>query len=94
MSNNAQMNPDIVSVSKEWPLSELSAMVIDGDLFPFESLFVTWSFLETEQSRLEVLRLIYRQRANPVGATADWVKLGGRLPKEVELQEPRRKNYC
>jgi hypothetical protein len=86
------MNNDVFTISGNWSIAEMSAMTMDGDLFNFNGVFTTWWFLETPMARLEVLRLVYRRNCKPVGATASWVANGGKMPKEIELQQPRR--YC
>jgi hypothetical protein len=88
------MVDDIFVPTNLWSTNELNAMTKDGDLFNFESAFVTWTFIENASSRFLYLQLIYRQRIKPVGEIEQWVKIGGRFPSEIVLQEPRRKNYC
>ena len=87
------MIDDIFTAGDIWTLNELNAMVCDADLFVYESVFVAWDFLETPANRLRALRLMFRSRAKPTGLAAEWVKKGGRLPNELQLQEPRRKPY-
>lgn len=89
-----RMLAEILVPDQTWHRAELIAMVADGDLVPWYGGFVAWDFIETPGRRLELLRRVYRARGVPVGTTADWVKLGGRLPNEIVLQEPRRKPYC
>ncbi|MEN9749116.1 MAG: hypothetical protein RL149_194 [Actinomycetota bacterium] len=87
------MIDDIFSPGDIWSRNELNAMVADSDLFPFESVYVTWDFLEGPITRLKAIRMMYRSRAIPVGLAAEWVAKGGKFPNEIELQEPRRKKY-
>ena len=69
-------------------------MVLEGDLLPFGDGFVGWDFLDNADSRLLFLKLNYRSRGVPIGRTKQWVRYGGAIPDEIELEEPRRKRYC
>lgn len=88
------MLDEILVPDQTWKLTELNAMAADGDILRWGGGFVAWDFIETPARRLELLRRVYRNRGVPVGDTANWVQLGGKLPEEIVLQEPRRKPYC
>lgn len=88
------MLDEILVPSDTWPLAELNAMVADGDLVLWWGSYICWDFLETSSRRMEFLRTVFRSRGVPVGSAAEWVRSGGKLPEEIELQEPRRKPYC
>ena len=83
------MKVDLLNQGQMFSVAELSAMLLNLEVFKFHELYGAFGFVETPEVRARYLKLVTGKRAKANSPTAIWVATGGALPNELQLVQDR-----
>ncbi len=83
------MKIDLLCDNEMFSIAELSAMLLNFEIFKYHELYAPFGLVENREVRAEYLKLTTGKRARANTATAYWVEVGDVLPKVLQLVQDR-----